>query len=288
MKENFGGIVMMNRFFQEKFFLLLFFVFFCSLLSCKPSGEEPSVTTPPSAQTGTTGVVAAQDGDADGFVGLNDNCPDVYNPDQRDSDGNGIGDACDVAQAPAPEPAPAPAPQPAAQVTNIACAWNGAKWLSHGWDSGCAFRTGALFYCDGARVFNMEWREDPGCPQQVNLALNIAATEGVVTCDWVGDNWGSHGIDAGCAWKTGATVRCSEKKVTGMAWFQECAPANIAAALDPINQAGTIACNWVGQKWISHGWDQACAFKTGLVVTCSQEKVIDAKFVLDPNCPKQR
>jgi len=24
-----------------------------------------------------------------------DNCPDVFNPDQRDSDGDGKGDACD-------------------------------------------------------------------------------------------------------------------------------------------------------------------------------------------------
>jgi hypothetical protein len=29
------------------------------------------------------------------FVGVPcDNCPDVYNPDQADSDDNGVGDAC--------------------------------------------------------------------------------------------------------------------------------------------------------------------------------------------------
>ncbi len=35
-------------------------------------------------------------GDSDGIVDSEDNCPFVNNPDQADSDGNGIGDACDV------------------------------------------------------------------------------------------------------------------------------------------------------------------------------------------------
>ncbi len=35
------------------------------------------------------------DEDEDGLTGLCDNCPDVANPDQTDSNGNGIGDACD-------------------------------------------------------------------------------------------------------------------------------------------------------------------------------------------------
>jgi hypothetical protein len=30
----------------------------------------------------------------DGWVSLEDNCPDLFNPDQEDADGNGIGDAC--------------------------------------------------------------------------------------------------------------------------------------------------------------------------------------------------
>lgn len=34
-------------------------------------------------------------GDGDGNGGFCDNCPNTYNPDQLDSDGNGIGDACD-------------------------------------------------------------------------------------------------------------------------------------------------------------------------------------------------
>jgi hypothetical protein len=41
----------------------------------------------------TTGM---PDADVDGSNDLLDNCPGVYNPDQLDSDGDGIGDACDV------------------------------------------------------------------------------------------------------------------------------------------------------------------------------------------------
>ncbi len=37
----------------------------------------------------------ALDGDSDGYADADDNCPDVFNPHQVDSDGDGIGDACD-------------------------------------------------------------------------------------------------------------------------------------------------------------------------------------------------
>ena len=35
------------------------------------------------------------DRDDDGVPNITDNCPDVYNPDQEDSDGDGVGDACE-------------------------------------------------------------------------------------------------------------------------------------------------------------------------------------------------
>jgi hypothetical protein len=35
------------------------------------------------------------DSDGDGIANEYDNCPDIYNPDQQDTDGDGLGDACD-------------------------------------------------------------------------------------------------------------------------------------------------------------------------------------------------
>src|SRR5262249_4380447 len=41
------------------------------------------------------GVMCVVDTDGDGVDDARDNCPTVANPDQRDTDGDGIGDACD-------------------------------------------------------------------------------------------------------------------------------------------------------------------------------------------------
>ncbi|MBM4386507.1 MAG: lamin tail domain-containing protein, partial [Deltaproteobacteria bacterium] len=41
------------------------------------------------------GCLPSSDKDADGVYDIPDNCPDVYNPDQTDSDDDGVGDECD-------------------------------------------------------------------------------------------------------------------------------------------------------------------------------------------------
>ena len=62
---------------------------------------------------------APPDKDKDGVPDFKDNCKDVYNPDQADSDHNGIGDACDQAWQeyrklhPPPPPTPPPPVPPA-------------------------------------------------------------------------------------------------------------------------------------------------------------------------------
>jgi Thrombospondin type 3 repeat len=67
-----------------------------------PPPPPPKIQPPPPDQ------------DHDGIPDFRDNCPTVYNPDQKDSDGNGIGDACDTAwqeyikKNPPPPPKPVP------------------------------------------------------------------------------------------------------------------------------------------------------------------------------------
>ena len=56
-------------------------------------GQQREVTFLPVSATFTVG--AAQDPDGDGVAGSADNCPWVNNPDQTDSNGNGVGDACE-------------------------------------------------------------------------------------------------------------------------------------------------------------------------------------------------
>jgi len=57
----------------------------------------PSAPNPDQTDTDEDGVGNAcdDDDDNDGVLDADDNCPTTHNPDQADSDGNGIGDACE-------------------------------------------------------------------------------------------------------------------------------------------------------------------------------------------------
>src|SRR5258708_14691318 len=67
-----------------------------------PPPPPPVIKTPP----------PPPDRDHDGVPDFKDNCPDVYNPDQADSDHNGIGDACDTAWQEDIKLHPPPPPKP--------------------------------------------------------------------------------------------------------------------------------------------------------------------------------
>ena len=55
----------------------------------------PTVSNADQKDTDGNGVGdVCQDTDSDGILDINDNCPTVVNADQKDTDGNGVGDAC--------------------------------------------------------------------------------------------------------------------------------------------------------------------------------------------------
>ena len=60
-----------------------------------PTPTATPVATPTASPTATPTATPEPDQDHDGVVNATDNCPSVSNAEQTDSDGDGIGDACD-------------------------------------------------------------------------------------------------------------------------------------------------------------------------------------------------
>src|SRR3954470_9683110 len=51
---------------------------------------------------------------------------------------------------------------------------------------------------------------------------------------------------------------------------------------------GSLRCDWQGARWVSHGWDNACAFRTGVFIECVNGVVVNIRQEVDPNCRLQR
>jgi hypothetical protein len=64
------------------------------------TGRNPFVDYVTFPASGSGGTDPGADRDADGILDASDNCPDVYNPGQRDDDRDGVGNKCDTGSNP--------------------------------------------------------------------------------------------------------------------------------------------------------------------------------------------
>jgi len=130
------------------------------------------------------------DYDEDCYGTYEDNCPDDYNPDQADSDGNGIGDACDAPTGPpaAPTGLSASDPTPGAgiawQKAEIRLSWD----ASEGADSYNVYRcnaddcsggpfdlvgsTAGTSYADTNNSVFTQWSDGP--PEHLNAGWTVS------------------------------------------------------------------------------------------------------------------
>jgi hypothetical protein len=79
----------------------------CGELQVPEGYVDPGASPSPSPSLDPLG-----DDDGDGLTNDIDNCPLVANPEQSDSDSNGVGDACEPTTSPTPSPSESPSPSP--------------------------------------------------------------------------------------------------------------------------------------------------------------------------------
>ena len=153
---------------------------------------------------------------------------------------------------------------------HIECDWNNAaRWLSHGWDGGGAFDAGAWVSCIGHRVSHIEWKQD----RDAAVTPTASGSDDVaVGCNWTDERWASQGWDREGAWGYGAAITCASNRVTKISWAQN------DVAEQPASP-GQLACNWMGARFLSHGWDFDCAFATGFHVTCHDGRITHIEWV---------
>jgi hypothetical protein len=164
-------------------------------------------------------------------------------------------------------------------IVQIACNWPGeARWLSHGYDLGNAFATGAWLSCTAGVLSDVQFVYGGGTflnpPSQ-------GTSDTRVGCNWVGVRWASQGYDGAAAFTAGTTVSCDGDDVTGLAWESDVLGATAATA-------GNLACNWTGAVYLSHGLDAGCAFQTGFNVTCNANQITHFEWVEGLGCPRSR
>lgn len=77
--------------FMAKSILLVILITMIAVPGMGFGKTQKGSTTSESTTSGTPG----KDDDGDGILNSSDNCPNLYNPQQNDSDGDGLGDVCD-------------------------------------------------------------------------------------------------------------------------------------------------------------------------------------------------
>ncbi|HEY5924465.1 MAG TPA: putative metal-binding motif-containing protein [Kofleriaceae bacterium] len=164
---------------------------------------------------------------------------------------------------------------------SIACDWSGnARWLSHGYDQAGMAQVGVWASCIGGKLSYMDSviTTPPGEAIFTTGYTAQGLNDNVVGCDWASSTrWASQGYDDANAWTYGATISCnSSGRVTAFNW-----DLNVLTQTQIPNPAipGQLGCDWDGPLFLTHGWNNQCAFETGFVVTCRNDHITNFEWV---------